>query len=617
MKSAAGLARQRIDKTSDSTQPLLYETNDENKKHVPEKLTAVLKSVNWRKPLVPQSHNAQKTKVRRSRKSSGSAVDYNVADPATYWRKPVAGVDPLLNTTTPAFEESKPRIPAQLFTGESGPGAKMRCVVSRAVSIDEGDKRTGKKETTPLVMDIMIHECDDSKCSEHNGIFNNAEIRRIKSATRFQSQPRDSALLDFEKQLTNVSITPRKNSMIDLTKACKRGLDDGPNGLDYHKTLPQNETAIIHDPAVAAIGIRNVKKTSDDIATQTDRFQELLRKLQHSALEYKSTAKVENAGVERPRQDSGDSGIDTRSPLKRSLNPLAKEFSALSSKENPVVAEKRGSETSVNIPLSILTQIMGQSDQVEATAVFPQLNLNKSIIGTLQKFGIPNNLQQLPQQNPMVSPMALMPLTMTQTMQSPLLPTSSSPAIIPAPGPQSTIMPPPLGTLVPMQLMPTIKYPTVFNSATAHSVPTLPPPPFGSQFNPPGSTLPPSVYETRLDGFNPAADLGRRTAAGSTISYPGPGSQMNNSFAPIPLQVPNCGSFNVNQAPAPSSNIGPPPVQKPRMPDAMGQQNYEAYVEWRKANEPGYAYECKKRQARRAGRCNAFERQQPRGPLVR
>ena len=54
-------------------------------------------------------------------------------------------------------------------------------------------------------------------------------------------------------------------------------------------------------------------------------------------------------------------------------------------------------------------------------------------------------------------------------------------------------------------------------------------------------------------------------------------------------------------APAPT-RVPPGPVPKPRLPDALAQQQYEQWIEWRKANEPGYALECKARQARRAQR---------------
>ncbi|KAL2111039.1 hypothetical protein VUR80DRAFT_347 [Thermomyces stellatus] len=58
----------------------------------------------------------------------------------------------------------------------------------------------------------------------------------------------------------------------------------------------------------------------------------------------------------------------------------------------------------------------------------------------------------------------------------------------------------------------------------------------------------------------------------------------------------------VNAMPPTPSRAPPGPVPKPRLPDAQAQQQYEQWIEWRKANEPGYALECKARQARRAQR---------------
>ncbi|KAG6113626.1 hypothetical protein E4U13_003728 [Claviceps humidiphila] len=51
-----------------------------------------------------------------------------------------------------------------------------------------------------------------------------------------------------------------------------------------------------------------------------------------------------------------------------------------------------------------------------------------------------------------------------------------------------------------------------------------------------------------------------------------------------------------------SQSVPPRPVPKPRSPNPKTQQEYEAWVEWRKANEPGYAMACKVRQQRRAQR---------------
>jgi hypothetical protein len=51
-----------------------------------------------------------------------------------------------------------------------------------------------------------------------------------------------------------------------------------------------------------------------------------------------------------------------------------------------------------------------------------------------------------------------------------------------------------------------------------------------------------------------------------------------------------------------AQNRHPQPVAKPRRPDPSNQQAYEAWIEWRKAHEPGYALECKLRQQRRSQR---------------
>lgn len=60
-----------------------------------------------------------------------------------------------------------------------------------------------------------------------------------------------------------------------------------------------------------------------------------------------------------------------------------------------------------------------------------------------------------------------------------------------------------------------------------------------------------------------------------------------------------------NTKPPAPTRAPPGPVPKPRIPNPQAQQQYEQWIEWRKANEPGYALECKARQARRAQRTKA------------
>lgn len=87
-----------------------------------------------------------------------------------------------------------------------------------------------------------------------------------------------------------------------------------------------------------------------------------------------------------------------------------------------------------------------------------------------------------------------------------------------------------------------------------------------------------------------------------------------NKMQPIPKATPAptpapAAATTTETAPAHSStavpapgSARPRPVPKPKVPNAMGQQAYEAWIEWRKANEPGYAQECKMRQQRRSQR---------------
>jgi len=86
---------------------------------------------------------------------------------------------------------------------------------------------------------------------------------------------------------------------------------------------------------------------------------------------------------------------------------------------------------------------------------------------------------------------------------------------------------------------------------------------------------------------------------------------------PTPVVAPPPGL--VKTPPIPYAIYGQPPVlgtdrkipaprphflvtQKPRDHDPVKQQQYEAYLEWRKANEPGYHMKCKMRQAQRVVR---------------
>lgn len=110
------------------------------------------------------------------------------------------------------------------------------------------------------------------------------------------------------------------------------------------------------------------------------------------------------------------------------------------------------------------------------------------------------------------------------------------------------------------------------------------------------------------------------TVSGSAV----PRLEIPSSIRPLiltPIQVQGVGVPPLFQISSPPSvqlstpisgpSLPPMPVRKPKVPNAAQQQAYEAYIEWRKANQPGYAEECKIRQARRVMR--AVEKEKKRG----
>ncbi|CEI67084.1 hypothetical protein FVEN_g9850 [Fusarium venenatum] len=127
---------------------------------------------------------------------------------------------------------------------------------------------------------------------------------------------------------------------------------------------------------------------------------------------------------------------------------------------------------------------------------------------------------------------------------------------------------------------------------------------FGAYQNPIQNTAPPGLLSS----------LGLVTPIGKRLPITSFGNQLNLPTANLPFQscavAPNP-LMGINATPQLPYNptLGsseysacPPPVSKPMFPDPIQQQKYEAYIEWRKANEPGYALACKSRQQRRAQR---------------
>ncbi|KAF5507121.1 hypothetical protein CGCA056_v013176 [Colletotrichum aenigma] len=245
----------------------------------------------------------------------------------------------------------------------------------------------------------------------------------------------------------------------------------------------------------------------------------------------------------------------------------------------------------MNIPLSVLEQIVGQSDQFKPFEEGGGQQIsNEAILNTIQKFGLGSAAQQK-----VTSPFSFESLAMKPALQPspfPLVPSMS-------PGVDLNNGIPPISTFMPMQTSPPSHSIHPFINPTTHNLPH-PATAFGPHPQGPGLPPPMAGFGPQTGGFT--TGFNRPFVAGPDIGPPGFGPQTFNNLAAAPSNMANNGSLNHHQAGQFDNKFLRP--QKPRIPDAMAQQKYEEYIEWKKANDPKYALECKNRQARRAIRNN-------------
>ncbi|KAG5755520.1 hypothetical protein H9Q69_001572 [Fusarium xylarioides] len=135
-----------------------------------------------------------------------------------------------------------------------------------------------------------------------------------------------------------------------------------------------------------------------------------------------------------------------------------------------------------------------------------------------------------------------------------------------------------------------------------YSSKTSPPAKYGS----PGDACGPPVRNILTPGVLPGLGLGimpTPATFGNTPSL--------SMFSPLLQQYHVASGHFMGTSAAPQILFNPTsgsscyqprlhPVPKPTNPDPIQQQQYEEYIEWRKAHEPGYALACKGRQQRRA-----------------
>lgn len=162
--------------------------------------------------------------------------------------------------------------------------------------------------------------------------------------------------------------------------------------------------------------------------------------------------------------------------------------------------------------------------------------------------------------------------------------------------------PPPYGT-VPFASSNGTVNPLMLNNPMATRLIPVPADHFGGSLQAPAISLQPlSLVNPAILHTQPVL----QPLSGNILGYTAP--QLVNTPFPVTngpvnpyLSMPSSQLPLVGSAPHPPQSQ-PLPVPKPRRPDPRDQQAYEAWIEWRKANQPGYAHECRMRQQRRAQR---------------
>lgn len=339
--------------------------------------------------------------------------------------------------------------------------------------------------------------------------------------------------------------------------------------------------AVLEDPAVADVGecyrVSEINKHGESLNVQSVRdnekqkhllekqlaFQKMLSKLNKNSLpEDRSTETLQfvrggQINPHRPDNDNKQGACATRYPKDLRLRDSGLDFSSRDSHEK---------EHSGDSAISVDSRCQGNS-----------LNPRAREFLSYKPFSYKEPTQGLVM-NQSQDSLPTLGYEKTDTREKPLMHESLDPASIEEPSVPFPIIKnkdfQPLSSILPPGFMGPFLIPTLPGLGPLPSLVTplgvTPYPHQGQQFNPP-------------PGFPPSLPP----------SYPLSTTGFNNPSVP---------EFN-SPAYGPAFNSRPfMPVPKPRKPDATTQQAYEAYLEWRKTNEPGYAMECKRRQQRRAQR---------------
>ncbi|KAI0134274.1 hypothetical protein BJ170DRAFT_192795 [Xylariales sp. AK1849] len=398
------------------------------------------------------------------------------------------------------------------------------------------------------------------------------EKERHNYETRKQAVAMQGVLNDTSIQSIQVDGQTRKG-------ASSLGLhNEQDKGKGYNSILAKLHKASAHrlqanDPAIVSV---NSSAWSTDYGKQPD---DPLGRARHGS------------------NDSAISGLSTRSPEKAStLNPKASQFL-------PTVIQKRSSATFAPGSPSKFNRpsVMGFFEEQMQTEMTPQ-NLKAMLdrIAFLESqvtYLTKRESRVLEEQKQAV----IQQLNATRRLnghlpQGPMLPPNDfnvQQLAMRGPAP-TTGLGPSMANNMPALPIPGLA-PTVFNGDHALA------PPLGLYPNPnTGAPLapPPGFSAQGMNGPQMMPPLGL-----SFPNIPQPGAPASQRPITQPVAPASTPVYIHNGA------VGPKPVSKPKGPPragdpawGKGQQEYEAYLEWRRTQDPKYHQECKERQIKRAER---------------
>ncbi|KAM5372034.1 hypothetical protein ACJZ2D_007790 [Fusarium nematophilum] len=415
---------------------------------------------------------------------------------------------------------------------------------------------------------------------------------------------------------------PERDAPLETGVETPAGFRNRPSGYEHRdkneimiqsleRRLEKARNAVLHDPAVANVGTVRCEpppkpgereemgsptkssKKSKEIAKRHAEFQKILRKLQRGAEQRAKTAKdisgdsfefghscpwglhheqqvsrmkerrpvnSSDSGIgslytetSRRKENSQDSGIciDPDS-LSKGLNPRAREFLSFRGKI-PITAEDGDLQVS-----------SGSLDQCHKGG---DINAGNSAVTNPALFG---------------KPFPILPADHGPGKMSAISPEGFSEGF--GTIPNSNLDASGLGYLSGLPQFTGITFPMVPQAPSALGTPDL---------------IPQVNLGTSVGACPPPAGLSNQfnlTAINSvTQTCPSVSTPFLGNLPALPMPCPPLPAMG-------GVHPQPRPVAKPIDPHPVQQLRYEAWIEWRKANEPGYAMECKARQQRRAQR---------------